>query len=90
MKHIKTFEKLKNEFKIGDQIVLIHADAEDIRSGFIEGRIYTIDLIDADTSRFNTLPYYVVNKHHGSVTWFSGSQIRRATSEDITVNKYNL
>lgn len=88
MKYLKTFEAKKITYKIGDQVLLLNATKFAKKHDFIAGNIYKIEGLQSGkpqqyclfNGRFNGLKFL----------WFNGSDIRKATPEEISASKYNL
>ena len=89
MKYIQTFEKSKEksklDYQVGDQIVLSRLTKYDLKMGFKKGVIYTISGIEIG---YSTYPISI--KKDGREFIFGLYQIRKATSREIEVSKYNL
>ena len=80
MKYIKLFEEL-DDLKIGDYIVLLHPDKEDLDHGFREGEIYEI-ITRNDGIKYN---------HHPDIEYMGKIELDEHEANLIeTEDKYNL
>ena len=83
MKHLRLYEELE-DIILGDYIVLLYPDSSDLAFGFKRGEMYKINFI----FKSGESPYQV--KNNGLTTSLSRYQFRKATAEDIAMNKYNI
>lgn len=83
MKRLKLFEDFDESLKVGDYIVLLHPDFSDLDMGFKKDEIY--EIINIDKSK---VPYKLANET--KFTWVTLDQVRKASSEEINANKYNI
>lgn len=88
MKYLAQFELYQKnpeeDINIGDYIVLLKADVEDITKGFKNDEIYKITSINVNLE----YPYKIRNPF--SYTILKKEQFRKATQEEEAVLKYNL
>jgi len=89
MKHLKTFEKLNIEAKIGDKIICI--DNRDSFNYIKNDYVYTV----INISRYEG--FNAQYQLHGVKEWWDASRFKKGTPEEIKelelkmiTNKYNL
>ena len=84
MKYIKKFEDSENDsIDINDYIIVISIDDDDIKYNIKVGDIFKINDIDNSTAP------YEINQENGKY-WLYANQVRKATTEEVMANKYNL
>jgi len=99
MKHIKLYEELigiyHNNINVGDPIILLNNSEFTKKYGFNKNGLYTVDHIS--TSPKTTNPYRLNGNNITQQLYFKGSDIKKATAEDIikynkrnTAKSYNL
>ena len=84
MKHLKLYKDLDEDFKVGDQVVFTYLDENDDPT-FKYDTVYTIH----KNIHKNAYICYIINEK-GVGDYFQKKDIRKATSEEIAANKYNL
>jgi len=90
MKYIKTFEKVSlDNYKVGDQIVLVRPTKFDLTRGFKKGGIYTITAIEPFNKKYPIELHFRIDGFINDLN-FGLHQIRKAKPEEIIANQYNL
>ena len=88
MKYLRKFENIEHEFVTGDYVVLILESDYSREFNYNIGDLCVIILVDNNDDKF---PYQIeLVGDDNFPLWVHSYQIRRATQEDIDMNKYNL
>ena len=87
MKYLRKFENVWLDFNVGDYVVLIEESKYSRDLGFKLGDIFIISEVDDNDNLYT----YKLNTLDSIFSlWVEIYQIRKASEEEISANKYNL